>query len=227
MRLLLAEDEIELSKALSAILEHSGYEVVAVTDGEAAFNRLTAEKFDAVVLDIMMPKLNGIEVLRRARALGNSTPVIILTAKSELDDKVEGLDAGADDYLTKPFAAKELLARLRAITRREGRDTAEQRNEITLGNTTLGIDTYRLSAPGGELILTNKEFKILEALMRSQDKLLAQGELLEKIWDADDTYPNVLWVYISYIRKKLEGIGSNMIIKSHRNAGYSLYILEK
>ena len=215
MRLLLAEDEIELSKALSAILEHSGYEVVAVTDGEAAFNRLTAEKFDAVVLDIMMPKLNGIEVLRRARALGNSTPVIILTAKSELDDKVEGLDAGADDYLTKPFAAKELLARLRAITRREGRDTAEQRNEITLGNTTLGIDTYRLSAPGGELILTNKEFKILEALMRSQDKLLAQGELLEKIWAADD------------IRKKLEGIGSNIIIKSHRNSGYSLYILEK
>ena len=222
MRLLLAEDEIELANALSAILTHAGYEVTAVHDGEAALLALGASMYEAVVLDVMMPKVDGLEVLRKMRESGNSTPVLILTAKSELDDKVAGLDAGADDYLTKPFAAKELLARLRAITRREARTESGKQNEITVGNTTLGLETYRLSAPLGEVVLANKEFRIMEALMRSKDKILPQTELLEKIWDAGDTDPNVLWVYVSYIRRKLDKIGSNALIKSHRNTGYSL-----
>ena len=227
MRLLLAEDEIELANALAAILSHSGYEVDTANDGEAALSRLTEGSYDAVVLDVMMPKLSGIEVLTQIRAVGNRTPVMILTAKSELDDKVLGLDAGADDYLTKPFAAKELLARLRAITRRDAAKADAPTAELKHGNTTLGLDTYKLSAPLGEFVLTNKEFKILEALMRSADKILPQSELIEKIWDMDGTDPGVLWVHISYIRKKLEKIGSNTIIKAHRNAGYSLVLDNK
>lgn len=223
MRLLLAEDEIELANALSAILKHSGYEVDAVHDGEAALTRLFQAEYDAVVLDIMMPKADGLEVLGKMRAANNNTPVIILTAKSELDDKVAGLDAGADDYLTKPFAAKELLARLRAITRRE-KPTEQNCSVLTLGNTSLNTDTYRLFTPLGEMTLPNKEFKILEALMRSKDKILPQSELIEKIWDGGDTDPGVLWVFISYVRKKLEKLGSNTIIRAHRNAGYSLDI---
>jgi DNA-binding response OmpR family regulator len=220
MRLLLAEDEIELANALAAILTHSGYETDTANDGEEALKRLSECTYDALVLDVMMPKLDGLEVLRRMRAAKNATPVIILTAKSELDDKVEGLDAGADDYLTKPFAAKELLARIRAVTRRE-RAEAPART-LALGNTELGLDTYRLRGPLGELVLTNKEFKIMEALLRSRDRILPQSEILEKIWDGEETDPGVLWVYISYIRKKLDKIGSDAIIKAHRNAGYSL-----
>lgn len=224
MRLLLAEDELELANALVAILKHSGYEADAVHDGISALERLESCAYDAVILDIMMPKLNGLEVLRTMRNGGNRTPVIILTAKSETDDKVAGLDAGADDYLSKPFSSKELLARIRAITRREPVEHA-QSTELTLGNTTLDTATYRISGPLDSLILANKEFRIIQELMNSGDKILAQKELLEKIWGDDvDTDQNVLWVYISYIRKKLEKIGSNTVIKAHRNAGYSLVV---
>lgn len=222
MRLLLAEDELELSNALCAILSHGGYVTDAVGDGLAALEQLSKNTYDAVVLDIMMPKLDGIEVLKFMRSRGDRTPVIILTAKSETDDKVNGLDAGADDYLTKPFSAKELLARLRAITRRE---PTQKSPVLTLGNTTLDLATYKISAPGGSFILANKEFRIMQELMSSGDKILPQGTLLEKIWGDDgDGDQNVLWVYISYIRKKLEKIGSDNVIKAHRNAGYSLVI---
>ena len=224
MRLLLAEDELELSNALVAILGHSGYTAEAVYDGEAALERLQASTYDAVILDIMMPKLNGLEVLRTIREAGNRTPVIILTAKSETDDKVAGLDAGADDYLSKPFSSKELLARIRAITRREPSEPSRSAT-LSLGNTTLNTETYKLTAPSGSAVLPNKEFRIMQELMNSGDKILAQKELLDKIWGDDaSTDQNVLWVYISYIRKKLENIGSNTVIKAHRNAGYSLVI---
>lgn len=222
MRLLLAEDEIELANAIGAILSHSGYVTDTVHDGLAALDHLSQNTYDAVVLDIMMPKLDGIEVLKFMRARGDRTPVIILTAKSEIDDKVNGLDAGADDYLTKPFSAKELLARLRAITRRE---PTQKSPVLTLGNTTLELATYKISAPGGSFILANKEFRIMQELMSSGDRILPQSTLLEKIWgDEGDNDQNVLWVYISYIRKKLEKIGSNTVIKAHRNAGYSLVV---
>ena len=224
MRLLLAEDELELANALVAILKHSGYAADAVHDGVAALEKLTTSTYDAVILDIMMPKLDGLEVLRAIRSRGDRTPVIILTAKSETDDKVAGLDAGADDYLAKPFSSKELLARIRAITRREAAEPAKAQL-LSLGNTTLDTDTYRITAPLGQAVLANKEFRILQELMTSGDKILAQKELLEKIWGDDaGTDQNVLWVYISYIRKKLEGIGSNTVIKAHRNAGYSVVV---
>ena len=220
MRLLLAEDEIELANALSAILSHSGYTTDVAFDGEEALANLSKNTYDAVILDLMMPKIDGLSVLRTMRSGGNRTPVIILTAKSETDDKVSGLDAGADDYLTKPFASKELLARIRAITRRETADTSDI---LTVGNTTLDLATYRLCAPSGSLTLTNKEFKIMRELMSSGERILSQGTLFEKIWgDEADADQNVLWVYISYVRKKLEKIGSDAIIKAHRNAGYSL-----
>lgn len=219
MRLLLAEDEIELANALSAILKHNGYDTDVANDGALALEKATVSDYDAVILDVMMPKLDGLEVLSKMRSAGNSTPVIILTAKSELDDKVAGLDAGADDYLTKPFAAKELLARIRAVTRRD--KEMKGTSLLSFGNTTLNLETYRISASLGEITLINKEFQIFEALMRSAGKILPQSELMKKIWD-DSADQNVLWVYISYIRKKLEKIGSNTLIKAHRNAGYSL-----
>lgn len=223
MRLLLAEDEIELANALSAILKHSGYDTDVANDGEEALQKINSSDYSAIILDVMMPKLDGLGVLSAMRSGGNSTPVIILTAKSELDDKVAGLDAGADDYLTKPFAAKELLARIRALTRREL--GIKSSATLSFGNTTLDLEAYRLSAPLGEITLINKEFRILEALMRSGGKILPQAELMQKIWD-DAADQNVLWVYISYIRKKLEKIGSNTLIKAHRNAGYSLETVE-
>ena len=221
MRILLAEDEIELANPLRAILNHSGYDTDIAPNGEAALEMLCTVSYDVIILDIMMPKLDGLEVLRRIREAGNRTPVIILTAKSETDDKVLGLDAGADDYITKPFSSKELLARIRAITRRESTATP---TILTIGNTTLDTKTYRISAKDGTLVLANKEFQIIFELMSSGDKILAQNTLLGKIWDDADTDQNVLWVYISYVRKKLEKIGSNAVIKSHRNAGYSLVV---
>lgn len=223
MRLLLAEDEIELANALSAILRHSGYDTDVAYDGEEALQKINSSDYSAIILDVMMPKLDGLGVLSEMRAGGNNTPVIILTAKSELDDKVAGLDAGADDYLTKPFAAKELLARIRALTRRE--QGIKGSATLSFGNTSLNLETYRISAPLGEITLINKEFRILEALMRSGGKILPQAELMQKIWD-DTADQNVLWVYISYIRKKLEKVGSNTLIKAHRNAGYSLEAVE-
>ncbi len=221
MRLLLAEDEIELANPLCAILRHSGYDTDMANDGEAALEMLRCGSYDAVILDIMMPKLDGLEVLRKMRKEGNRTPVIFLTAKSETDDKVLGLDTGADDYITKPFSSKELLARIRAITRRE---LTVESATITVGNTTLDTKAYKISAPRGTLVLANKEFQIIYELMRTGEKIISQGALLEKIWDDTDTDQNVLWVYISYVRKKLEKIGSNAVIKSHRNAGYSLVV---
>lgn len=219
MRLLLAEDERELSNALVAILKHSNYSVDAVYDGQEALEYLTSQNYDGVVLDIMMPKMDGITVLKTIRQQGNTVPVIMLTAKSEIDDRVLGLDSGANDYLTKPFAAKELLARIRAMTRQSGAGDSC----LSLGNITLNRATYELSSPSGCFRLANKEFQMMELLMANPRHLISTERLMEKIWGYDsEAELNVVWVYISYLRKKLAALNAGVQIRASRNVGYSL-----
>ena len=220
MRLLLAEDELALSKALTAILERNNYSVDPVYDGEAALEYLEADNYDGVILDIMMPKVDGIAVLKEIRGKGNWIPVLLLTAKSEVDDKVLGLDAGANDYLTKPFHSKELLARIRAMTRTQAQQAD---NLLQLGNVTLNRATFELSTPKGSLRLANKEYQMMELLLANSKNLISTERFLEKIWGYDsEAEINVVWVYISYLRKKLTALKANIRIKATRNAGYSL-----
>ena len=220
MRLLLAEDELALSKALTAILERNNYSVDAAYDGQMALDYLEADNYDAVILDIMMPKVDGITVLKEIRNKGNLIPVLLLTAKSEVDDKVAGLDAGANDYLTKPFNSRELLARIRAMTRTQ---TAQTNSQLKLGNLTLDRATYELSTPSGTYRLANKEFQMMEMLMSNPKNLISSERFMEKIWGYDsEAELNVVWVYISYLRKKLTALHANIRIKAMRNAGYTL-----
>lgn len=220
MRLLLAEDEIELSNALCIILKHNNYSVDTVYDGEEALDYLECENYDGLILDIMMPKVDGITVLKTLREKGNNIPVLILTAKSEIDDKVLGLDCGADDYLTKPFNSKELLARIRSMTRRKSELTD---NILSFGNITLDRSTFELKTKNGDFRLANKEFQMLEMLMANPKNLIKTERFMEKIWGYDsETEINVVWVYISYIRKKLAVIDANVEIKATRNMGYTL-----
>lgn len=220
MRLLLAEDEKELSNALVTILKHNNYSVDAVYDGLEALDYLKAENYDGAILDIMMPKMDGLTVLRKLRESGSDLPVLMLTAKSEIDDKVTGLDSGADDYLTKPFATKELLARIRSMTRRQAEVTD---NILRYGNLKLDRATFELSADSGEFRLANKEFQMMEMLMANPKVLISTDRFMEKIWGYDsEAEINVVWVYISYLRKKLSAIGANAVIKASRGAGYSL-----
>lgn len=220
MRLLLAEDEQRISRALVAILERNHYSVDAVFDGEAASEYLSAENYDGVILDIMMPKKDGITVLKELRSQGNQVPVLLLTAKSEIDDRVQGLDAGANDYLPKPFDSRELLARIRAMTRV---NSVQASSVLEFGNITLDQTTFVLSSPTGSFRLANKEFQMLEMLMSNPHMLISSERFLEKIWGYDsDAEINVVWVYLSYLRKKLVSLNANVQIKATRNAGYSL-----
>ena len=224
MRLLLAEDEKSLARAVSAILEKNNFSVDVVYDGADALDWLRAGNYDGAVLDIMMPKMDGITVLKTIRAEGNMLPVLLLTAKSEVDDKVEGLDSGANDYLTKPFAAKELLARIRAMTRTQ---TAQPSSTLQFGNLTLDRATFELKSPSGSFRLANKEFQMLETLMANPKTLVSTERFMEKIWGYDaEAEINVVWVYISYLRKKLAALNANVQIKATRNAGYSLEVKE-
>jgi DNA-binding response OmpR family regulator len=224
MRLLLAEDEKSLARAVSAILEKNNFSVDVVHDGADALDWLRAGNYDGAVLDIMMPKMDGITVLKTIRAEGNMLPVLLLTAKSEIDDKVEGLDSGANDYLTKPFAAKELLARIRAMTRTA---TAQPSSTLQFGNLTLDRATFELKSPSGSFRLANKEFQMLETLMANPKTLVSTERFMEKIWGYDaEAEINVVWVYISYLRKKLAALNANVQIKATRNAGYSLEVKE-
>lgn len=220
MRLLLAEDEKELSRALTAILVRNNYSVDAVYDGEEALAYLNSNNYDGAILDIMMPKMDGLSVLRQIRNQGNPVPILLLTAKSEIDDKVEGLDAGANDYLTKPFAAKELLARIRAMTRE---NTGAVNSCLQMGNLSLDLASFTLSSPSGSLRLANKEFQMLEMMMGNPGQLISSEHFFERIWGYDSEVElNVVWVYISYLRKKLTKLNANVQIKAARNAGYFL-----
>jgi len=223
MRILLAEDEKDLSRALVAIFTKNNYSVDAVYDGEAAVSYLTEGNYDCAILDVMMPKLDGISVLKKVRKAGNNLPVLILTAKSEIDDRILGLDSGADDYLTKPFEVKELLARVRAITRRL---TAGVDTDLSFGNCTLSRSTYILSTQEGSVRLANKEFQMLEMLMSAPKGVIPPERFMEKIWGFDsESDISVVWVYITYLRKKLANVQANVSIKAMRNAGYTLELL--
>ncbi len=220
MRILVVEDEKALAEALCEILKLNKYAVDVVYDGEDALTYINAIDYDCIVLDIMLPKLDGISVLKRLRANKNHVPIILLTAKSDIDDKVEGLDCGADDYLEKPFVTKELLARIRAITRRK----TEQLN-VTLGfkNVTLNQVTYEISTLRGSHMLTNKEFQIMEILLINQGRYIGTQFFIDKIWGYDcECEINVVWTHISVLRKKLETLDANIRIKSSRNLGYIL-----
>ncbi|MEE1100865.1 MAG: response regulator transcription factor [Agathobacter sp.] len=222
MRLLLAEDEEDLSKALVAVLKYNNYSVDAVYDGEEALSYIEAGNYDGVILDIMMPKLDGISVLKKVRANGNSIPILLLTAKAEIDDKVEGLDSGADDYLTKPFSMKELLARIRVMTRRQS-DTTD--SILRYGNISLNRATYILSCGEKEIRLSNKEYQMLEMLLANPGQVISTEQFMDKIWGFDsDAELNVVWVNISYIRKKLASIGASVLIKAIRGLGYSVEV---
>ncbi len=220
MRLLLAEDEQALSKALVTILERNNYSVDAVYDGQAALEYLQVDNYDGVILDIMMPKVDGINVLKTIRKQGNCVPVLLLTAKSEIDDKVSGLDAGANDYLTKPFHPRELLARIRAMTRNA---SVQPDAKLMFGNVTLDQATFELSTPAGSFRLANKEFQMMELLMSNKQNVISAERFMGKIWGYDsDSEINVVWVYISYLRKKLASLHANIQIKAIRNVGYLL-----
>ena len=219
MKLLFAEDERSLSRAITHILEKNCYSVDAVYDGQTALEYLENGDYDGVILDIMMPKADGIFVLRTIRAKGNPVPVLMLTDKSEIDDRVLGLDAGANDYLTKPFDTKELLARIRAMTR------GNRAVDVTLnyGNITLNRTNFELSSPTGSFRLANKEYQMMELLMANARQLISSDQFLEKIWGLDsDMESSVVWVYISYLRKKLTALNADVSIRAVRNAGYVL-----
>lgn len=220
MRLLLAEDEKELSKALCAILKHNNYSVDAVYNGQDALDYGLDENYDGIILDIMMPKMNGLEVLKELRKNGVSTPVLMLTAKSEVEDRIVGLDTGADDYLTKPFNMGELLARIRALTRRRSEFSP---NLMSFGNISLNRESFELSVGNESMRLGNKEFQMLEMLMTNPGRLISTEQFMERIWGYDtDAEINVVWVYISYLRKKLSSLGANTEIKAVRGLGYTL-----
>ncbi|MGN1110899.1 MAG: response regulator transcription factor [Oscillospiraceae bacterium] len=222
MKILIAEDDASLRRALVSILQKNNYTAEAVDNGGDAFEYLCSGLYDAAILDIMMPVMDGVSVLVRARRENIATPVLLLTAKSEIDDKITGLDAGANDYLTKPFDMRELLARLRVLTRKSG---VQQNNVISFGNTSLNTQSFELSAPDGSYKLANKEYQTMLLFMRNPKVVISSSRVLENIWDVDSrAEDNTVWTYISYLRRKLEAIGSDVQIRTMRGAGYILEV---
>ncbi len=220
MRILLAEDEKSMSKALTAILTKNNYSVDAVFDGEEALSYVTTGDYDIAIFDVMMPKMDGFEVVRQIRAKGITIPVMMLTAKSQVDDKVEGLDLGANDYLTKPFESKELLARIRVLTRTA---TSTVDNTLRFGNIELNRSNFELKGPAGSIKLPAKEFQLLEYLMANPGVIMSSEKLFDKVWGLDfDGDISIVWTNLSYIRRKLVQAGADVKIKTSRNAGYML-----
>ena len=220
MKILVVEDEEALAEALSEILKRNKYSVDAVYDGEDGLEYAMTGLYDCILLDIMLPKMNGLDVLRILRKKHISTPVLLLTAKSDIEDKITGLDSGADDFLTKPFVSGELLARVRALTRRKGEVITD---EFTYGDVALNKSTFSLSREGQFVKLSSKEYQIMEMLMANPKQLIPKERFIEKIWgyESDVEYNNVE-VYISFLRKKLHVIGSDVTIKTARGIGYFL-----
>lgn len=218
LRLLLAEDTYDLNRVLTMALKHEGYEVDSCLDGEEALDYAIENSYDGIVMDIMMPKMDGIQVLKSIRQKNIVTPVLLLTAKSDIDDRVEGLDAGADDYLTKPFAMKELLARVRAMTRRKKDYTSEQ---ISFGDLILDGETFELKSVNS-IRLSVKEFELLQMLMLNTEHSVNIEFLLTHVWenDKDATYQTVL-LYIEYLKSKLDAVSSEVFIEESEE-GYRL-----
>ncbi len=219
MRLLLAEDERSLSRAVVKILQSYHYEVDAVDNGSDALERLGSGNYDAAVLDIMMPKKDGITVLKEIRSSGSRLPILLLTAKTEIDERVLGLDCGANDYLTKPFDTRELLARIRAMTRNQTADASK----LYCGNICLDRGTFELSSPSACFRLTNKEFQMLELMITNTGHPISSERFFEKIWgNEQDAESGIVWVYISYLRKKLEALHADLKISADAKRNYTL-----
>lgn len=220
MNVLIVDDEKELSNALAAILKQHNYAVDCAYNGEDGLDFALSGIYDVIILDVMMPKMNGFDVLKTLRAKKIGTPVLMLTAKSDVADKIDGLNFGADDYITKPFDTQELLARVKALLRRSTKFTD---NSLTVGNTVLDRDTFELVCDGKKITLGKKEFRIMEILALNFGKFVEKERLIEKIWgyDSDAEY-NTIEVYVSFLRKKLAAIGSDAEIRSLRGIGYTV-----
>ena len=222
MRILVAEDEIDLAEALKMMLAMQKYRVEMVHDGEDALFYAESTPYDLILLDVMMPKKSGIEVVRELRSNGIHTPVLMLTAKSQLEDKVTGLEEGADDYLTKPFEGAELLARVKSLLRRPNVFVV---SVMTLGNVELNRDTFTMMTSKGQVLLNNKEFQLMEYFMMNSNQVLSTDLIMEKVWGLDsEAEINVVWVNISSLRKKLATIEADVTIKSARGLGYQLVV---
>lgn len=220
MKLLIAEDERDLANALRRVLELSKYEVDLAYNGLEALNKATIENYDMVISDVMMPKMDGFELTKTLRDSGYNRPILLLTARGETDDKVLGLDSGADDYLTKPFQIKELLARIRALLRRKSEQIMEV---LSFGDISLEKDTYELKCGDNSVRLTNKEYKMMEVFMSHSSSLLSTEKLMVLVWDYDsEAEINVVWAYISALRKKLSTINSAYTVEAVRGVGYRL-----
>ena len=220
MRILLAEDEEALSKAYAQVLIMQGYEVEQVYDGKAALEAANSDTYDLMIFDVMMPKMSGLEVLKALREAGNTTYVIMLTAMSELDDKVEGLELGADEYLTKPIPLKELAARVRSLERRI--DTNYNENVLTFGSVKLNVSQQELSAKNS-IILAGKETKLMEVLMLNKNKKLSTEYIYNHVWSKDDdSDTGYVWIYISYLKQKLKAINANVDILGEENREFEL-----
>ncbi len=219
MKLLLAEDTADLNRALTAILAHEGYAVDSVFDGEDALLHIQTDSYDVIILDIMMPKMDGITVLRSARNLNILTPVLLLTAKSEIDDRVDGLDAGADDYLTKPFSMKELLARVRALTRR---GTSYHPDDIRYRDASLRSESFELVCEN-TVRLSVKEFELLQTFMLNPGRTIETSFLIGHIWNGEpEATPDTVNLYVSFLRRKLRSVSSQIEISGDEEQGYVL-----
>lgn len=223
MRILVVEDDIMLAKAIVKTLEKSNYSADSVHNGEDALSYIGTNNYDAVILDLTLPRLDGMSVLKTVRASKNNIPILILSARNSVEDKILGLDSGANDYMTKPFDYRELISRIRVITRSHGVvDT-----KVYCGNLSLDKATFRLATENGSVRLANKEFQILEILFKNPSHIVSSEVFMERIW-GDETHSelNVIWVYISYLRKKMADLGANVRIKAVRNAGYTIEPVE-
>ena len=222
MRLLIADDEVEITRALRTVLERQNYAVDTAENGKEALDSILSGNYDGVILDVMMPEMDGLQVLRQMREKGCRIPVLLLTARGSLDHRVEGLDAGADDFLPKPFAITELLARVRAMLRRSETYVAEV---LTVENLQLNCGTCQLICGQASCRLNNKEFQLMECFMRHPGMLFSSDRLMEKIWGWDgEAEVNVVWVYISNLRKKLAALDSPVEIRAARGLGYTLEV---
>ncbi len=223
MKILIAEDDNDLRYALQVCFQRNNFTVDVVDNGEDALAYLQLGSYDAAVLDVMMPKLDGISVVRKLRAEKNATPILLLTARAEIEDRVEGLDAGANDYLPKPFDVRELLARVRVLTR----SATDQSAKLQYANICLDTTCFLLIGPAGETALTNKEYQTFLLLMRSPGVPVSVEKIMEQVWDPESIgLENALWTVIYNLRKKLVSVGADATIQNKRNQGYVLEVLE-
>lgn len=221
MKILIVEDEVLLANSLKALLQSKGFEVEAVYDGETGSDYAQLGVYDLLILDVMMPKLNGCQVARQVRSKRCSTPILMLTAKSDLEDRIEGLNAGADYYLTKPFDTRELLACINALLRRQG----SQVDELSFGNTSLDLSSSILLCGEKSVRLSAREFDVMRLLLQTQNKNLSKEVILARVWGYDsNAVDNHVEVYVGFLRKKLASIGSNVRIASIRRLGYHLEV---